>query len=163
MSWEHLSISAISQLLLIRFWPNILTQFWGALIFVDHILFGPNFCGPRNFLNPNLFDLNSFHQIFFDLPSNFLTHNFYLNFVYPKFFGLNFLAKFFGFIFFNPIISFLTLFFLDQRFLNPKFLSWIFLSNSSLSPSLGQRKSWSLTLKTKSCFHYLSPCLKQRN
>ena len=129
LSWQHMSISGISQMLLAWFWLNFKGRFLG-LSLTDANCYGGicqgnispgNICpyqkyiscywsdfdqtfwtqllgaffGPMNLLYPKLFDLNSFWPDFFDLPSNFLTHNFYLNFVYPKFFGLKFFDQIF--------------------------------------------------------------------
>ena len=140
MSWQHLSISAIYQLLRTQFWPTFWTQFFWAF-FVDHIIFGPNFLRPNYFLDPQTFCTNKFlyqrfvglkffwTRFFLDLNSfvqkSFGPKIFGPKFFYPKFFGLNFLGLIsFNLSFFETLISlvlnFSTIFFLlflDRNFL----------------------------------------------
>ena len=87
LSWQHLSISGISQLLLSQFWPDFKgrSQFIFLLKFLEPDLFTKffltqNFFGPQIFLNLNILD------------NIFLDHNFFGPYsVWPK----NFLLKVF--------------------------------------------------------------------
>ena len=86
MSLRHLSISAISQLLLTQFWPK----------FLDPIFVGLNFCRQLFFdqtsLGPNIFWTQNFC-----LTQIFLTYNSFLLTIFATiiFFILNLLTKFF--------------------------------------------------------------------
>ena len=102
MSWQHLSISGISHLLLTQFWPNFLETIFCRPylffinIFCDKISFDPNFFGPKQFL-----DLTNY----FGQKKGFFGTN---NFINPKFFGpiLFWEQKFFRKnIFFGPNTS----------------------------------------------------------
>ena len=106
MSWQHLTISAISQILLTRFWQNCLDPiFWGPWFFEGHILLTKLlltqiFFGPKIFCTKNFFTLIFLTRLFG--PKIFCTRNlidlkfadsrffFDQDFFYPKFFGPNF-------------------------------------------------------------------------
>ena len=103
MSWRHLSISGISQLIRTQFWPNFEGRFLGpffkhANCFGDpKIVFGPNIILNRNFQDQIFFEPNFFWPNLFWDP-NFLFQNFsYLKNIFiqkffePKFFGQKFL------------------------------------------------------------------------
>ena len=72
MSWQHLSISEIYQLLLIRFWPNFLDPIFGGLFWTKESFipktFWPKFFLTRFFLpkffSPNFLDLSFLTQFF---------------------------------------------------------------------------------------------------
>ena len=130
MTWGHLSISAISQLLLARFGSNFKQRVLGTntttfflgtfvhirniniftqnfvgpkILFRPKILFGPKIFGPAILLDPRFFQ----DQIFFR-PKNFVGLKF---FPLPKNFGPQ---TFLGPTFFGPK------FFLTQNFVRPK-------------------------------------------
>ena len=96
MPWQHLSISAISQLLLVRFWPNFLNPFFGGHNLGPNIFFRPKIC-----LDPKVFQPKIFSNIFSD-PIFFLIITFQKQI-------------------FDPIF-FLSKIFFCQRFLDPQFL-----------------------------------------
>ena len=103
MSWRHLRISAISQVLLTRFWPNFLdpiswglnfcepTFFWTKLVLTQDFFGAKNVLtidsiGPKNCFEPNIIFLLTQHffwqiffgsNIFFD-PQFFGTHKFFM-------------------------------------------------------------------------------------
>ena len=63
MSWQHLSISAITQLLQTQFWPN-----FGALDCLDNKFFPTKFFFDQNFFGPKIF-FKSFQAEHFRLKS----------------------------------------------------------------------------------------------
>ena len=142
MSKQHLSISAISQLLLTRYWPNFFDPILVGLNFCTPHFFGPNFFRPKYFLDwilfftiqPNFF----FDEIVFG-PTKIFRFKFleakciWSYILCPKFFRLNFFwPSFLDLIIFNPNsfgkTIFLTQNFFDSNFFHLQFF-WHFLGS----------------------------------
>ena len=73
MSWQHLFITASSQLLLAQFWPNIWNIFfWGLYFLLANIKI---FLDPSFFCHISLFTKFLFHNIFLDPNTFFFISN----------------------------------------------------------------------------------------
>ena len=125
MSRQHLSIFAISQLLLTKCWQNFVDPIFGALMFLNQIFVGPTFFWQKlfwgKFFRPTILWTNIFLTEFFWQEFCFDQH-----IVYPLFWT-NFLEPIFTKIVFGSIFFFVynyifgTTFFFENILLAPIF------------------------------------------